>query len=165
MLPKLTGKPAASTHFSTAKGEVVYLATKTWDCIYKTQVSILESNAFKEDINMVNNQLHSNYRNSCCNFITESVSEILGCINNNIIRKRRVTFCPVLGTFIRASGIKLPVRAYRIQARHWYAGAGLEDHENDKGLKHLEVKASSSLSTHSLQFTKEKENWKATNCS
>lgn len=26
--PKLTGKPAASTHFNTAKGEV-YLATKT----------------------------------------------------------------------------------------------------------------------------------------
>lgn len=63
MLRKLTGKPAVSTHFSAAKGEVVYLATKTWDYIYKMQVSILESNDFKENISMVNNQLHSNYRN------------------------------------------------------------------------------------------------------
>lgn len=53
MLPKLTGKPAASTHFNTAKGEVVYLATKTWDYIYKMQVSLLDSNDFKEDINTV----------------------------------------------------------------------------------------------------------------
>lgn len=79
---------------------------------------ILESNAFKENINMVNNQLCSNYRNSYCNFMAERVSEILGCINNNIIRKRRVIFYPVLGTFAPASGIKRPVLAYPIQARH-----------------------------------------------
>lgn len=118
MLPKLTGKPAASTHFITAKGEVVYLATKTWDYIYKMQVSIFESNDFKEDINMVNNQLHSNYRNSYCNFMAKRVSEILGCINNNIIRKRRVTFYPVLSTFAPASGIKHPFLALPIQAIH-----------------------------------------------
>lgn len=109
---------------------------------------------------MVNNQLCSKYRNSYCNFMAKTVSEILGSINNNIIRKRWAVFYPVLGTFAPASGIKHPALAYPIQVRHWYAGEGLEDHENDKGLKHLEVKTSSSLSA--LQFTK--VNWKATNC-
>lgn len=112
---------------------------------------------------MVNHQLHSNYRNSWCSFMAEKVSLILGCINNNIIRERVATFNPALGTFAPAGRIKHPVLASPIQARHWYAGEGPEEHKNDKGLKHLEVKASSSLSTHSLQFTKEKENWKATN--
>jgi len=118
MLPKLTGKPAASTHFNIAKGEAVHLATKTRDYIYNMQVSILESNDFKEDINMVNNQLHSNYKNSYFNFMDKRVSEILWCIHSNIIRKRQVTFCHVLGTFLPASGIKHAVLAYPIQARH-----------------------------------------------
>lgn len=67
MFPTLTGKAAASTHSNTTKGAAVYPARQTWGCIYKMQVSVSDRNAFEEDINSVNNQLHSNYRNSSCN--------------------------------------------------------------------------------------------------
>lgn len=51
MFPTLTGKAAASTHFNTAKGAAMCPARQTRGCIYKMQVSVSDSNAFKEDIN------------------------------------------------------------------------------------------------------------------
>jgi len=67
---------------------------------------------------MVNKTLHSNYRNSCCNFMAKTVSKILQRINNNVIRKRQIILYPVLGTFTPASGAERPILAYPIQARH-----------------------------------------------
>lgn len=60
---------------------------------------------------------------------------------------RQIILYPVFGTFTPASGTERPTLASPIQARHLYAGRGLEDHANDKGLKYLEVKAGSPLST------------------
>lgn len=78
--------------------------------------------------------------------MAKTVSKILQCINNNAIRKRQIILYPVFGTSTPASGAERPILAYPIQARHWYAGQVLEDHEKNKRLKYLEVKASSPLS-------------------
>lgn len=70
MLCKLSWQ---ASHFIPAK-ERFCIYQEAWACISKRQVSTLESRAFQEDINMVNYQLHSNYRNSWYNFMAERVS-------------------------------------------------------------------------------------------
>lgn len=83
MSPKLTGKVAASKPFTTDTGEAVYLTTKTSDRNLQNTGFSLESIDLRKAMITVSNQLHSNYRNFCCNFMARTVSEVLQCINNS----------------------------------------------------------------------------------